>query len=199
MLCVWLQLGIVPVVQMESKGNYEAEPQSHADGQAAGPAIMEQLCCSCRYSRDGAAPDALRVAAAGVVRAVAQAGGAGLWANAGAGYEDAVRVCCTALGSSGRAVRDAFAAALGDMAAAAGSISAQEAVSAHGLCAALIMVHPVTQSSAVGAHGQTHPHPGGGESRVLCALATMQTGLSMLAAAHLSQCPQGDMCGARST
>ena len=120
----------------------EAEPQSHVPEQAAGTAIMEQRRCPCRYSRDGAAPDALRVAAAGVVRAVAQAGGAGLWANAGAGYEDTVRVCCTALGSSARAVRDAFAAALGDMAAAAISISAQEAVSVHGLCAASIMLHP---------------------------------------------------------
>ncbi len=116
----------------------EAGPESPVAGQAAETAIVEQPCCPCRYSRDGAAPDALRVAAAGVVRAVAQAGGAGLWANAGAGYEDAVRVCCTALGSSARAVRDAFAAALGDMAAAAVSTSAQEAVSAHGLCAALI-------------------------------------------------------------
>ena len=114
---------------------------------------MELVCCLCRYSRDGAAPDALRVAAAGVVRAVAQAGGAGLWANAGAGYEDAVRVCCAALGSSARAVREAFAAALGDMAAAAASSSAQEAVSARGRCAALIVMQPVTQSSAMGRHG----------------------------------------------
>ena len=69
-----------------------------------------------------------RCAAAGIVRAVAYTGGRGLWADVGYRYDEALRVCLAALDDPSPAVRDAFAVALGEMAAACRSAAATEAV-----------------------------------------------------------------------
>ena len=63
------------------------------------------------------------------MRAVAYTGGPGLWADVGYRYDEALRVCLAALDDSSPDVRDAFAVALGEMAAACRSGAAIEAVS----------------------------------------------------------------------
>lgn len=64
----------------------------------------------------------------GVVRAVAQAGGAALWAANGRPYEDAAALCVGFLDDTMRAAGDAAGTALGDFVAAAASDAAAEAV-----------------------------------------------------------------------
>ena len=70
-----------------------------------------------------------RCAAAGIVRAVAATGGPGLWADSGYRFEEAVRNGMALLEDGNDAVRDAFAVALGELAAACKSGAAQDAVS----------------------------------------------------------------------
>ncbi len=65
---------------------------------------------------------------AGVLRAVAQAGGAGLWASNGRPYEEAVALCVTFLDDPSCAAGDAAGAALGAFVAAAASFAAADAV-----------------------------------------------------------------------
>ena len=65
---------------------------------------------------------------AGVLRAVAQAGGAALWASNGRPYEDAVALSVTFLDDASCTAGDAAGAALGDFVAAAGSAAAVDAV-----------------------------------------------------------------------
>ena len=67
---------------------------------------------------------------AGVLRSIAQAGGAALWANSAKGYEDAVQLCLAHLEDASRATGDAFAGALGDLVAASKSPAALQAVRA---------------------------------------------------------------------
>ena len=62
------------------------------------------------------------------MQAIACAGGAALWVNAGAGYEELVRLCVAGLSHPSLAVSDAFAAALGATAAAAKTSAALAAV-----------------------------------------------------------------------
>lgn len=61
-------------------------------------------------------------------QAVASAGGLALWANAGAGFEELLRLCVSWLNHASLAVSDAFAAVLGAAAAAAKHSSALAAV-----------------------------------------------------------------------
>ncbi len=70
-----------------------------------------------------------RCAAAGIVRAVAATGGPGLWADSGYRFDEAVRNGIALLEDGSDAVRDAFAVALGELAAACKSGAAQDAVS----------------------------------------------------------------------
>ncbi|KAK9820084.1 hypothetical protein WJX72_005985 [[Myrmecia] bisecta] len=72
----------------------------------------------------------IRAAAAAVYRAVARAGGAALWAWGGSACEEAVRICIAALDDPSRAVAEAFAIALGEIAAAGKSNPALDAVRA---------------------------------------------------------------------
>ena len=71
-----------------------------------------------------------RCAAAGIVRAVAATGGPGLWADSGYRFDEAVRNSMALLEDMNDAVRDAFAVALGELAAACKSGAAQDAVRA---------------------------------------------------------------------
>ena len=64
----------------------------------------------------------------GVLRAVAQAGGAALWANSAKSYEEAVQLCLAHLEDASRATGDAFAGALGDLVSASKSAAALQAV-----------------------------------------------------------------------
>ena len=65
---------------------------------------------------------------AGVLRSIAQAGGAALWANSAKSYEEAVQLCLAHLDDASRATGDAFAGALGDLVAASKSPAALQAV-----------------------------------------------------------------------
>ena len=65
---------------------------------------------------------------AGVLRSIAQAGGAALWANSAKGYEDALQLCLAHLEDASRATGDAFAGALGDLVAASKSPAALQGV-----------------------------------------------------------------------
>ena len=84
--------------------------------------------------KDRSASHPIKIAAAAVIKAVAEAGGAGLWANAGAAFDDTARVCVMGLADPSLTVREAFAAALGEVAAlgetagASNVSSAKEAV-----------------------------------------------------------------------
>lgn len=60
-----------------------------------------------------------------MVSAIASAGAVGIWANGAALFGEAVAVCSAALDDPSAAVRAAFAAALGQLAAAAKSDAAQ--------------------------------------------------------------------------
>ena len=68
------------------------------------------------------------VSCSGVLRAIAQAGGAALWANSGKSYEEAVQLCLAHLEDASRATGDAFAGALGDLVSASKSAAAVQAV-----------------------------------------------------------------------
>ncbi len=72
--------------------------------------------------------DAYVALCSGVLRAIAQAGGAALWANAAKGYEEAVQLCLAHLEDVSRATGDAFAGALGDLVSASKSAAALQAV-----------------------------------------------------------------------
>ena len=65
---------------------------------------------------------------AGVLRAIAQAGGAVLWASAARSYEEAVQLCMLRLEDTSRASGDAFGRVLGDLVAASQSPAAVQAV-----------------------------------------------------------------------
>lgn len=67
--------------------------------------------------KDRSASIPIKIAAAAVIKAVAEAGGAGLWANAGSAFDDTARVCVLGLADPSLTVREAFAAALGEVAA----------------------------------------------------------------------------------
>ena len=87
----------------------------------------DALKCALKSAREHA-DSATRMAAAGILRAISQAGGAALWANGASGYEEVVRLCVGMLEDDNRGVADGFACALGDIAAASRSLAAQEAV-----------------------------------------------------------------------
>ena len=78
--------------------------------------------------KDKVASTAIKTAAAAVIKAVAEAGGAGLWANAGSAFDDTARVCVLGIADPSLTVREAFAAALGEVAAASNAPSVKEAV-----------------------------------------------------------------------
>lgn len=65
---------------------------------------------------------------AGVLRSIAQAGGAALCANGARSYEEAVQLCLAHLENASRATGDAYAGALGDLVAASKSPAALQAV-----------------------------------------------------------------------
>ena len=91
-----------------------------------------------------------RCAAAGIVRAVAATGGPGLWADSGYRFDEAVRNGMALLEDGNDAVRDAFAVALGELAAACKSGAAQDAVSSRFSVAPMhpsAAAPPVQQSS----------------------------------------------------
>ena len=87
-----------------------------------------------RCLKDKAISGANKCAAGAVIKAVAEAGGSGLWANAGSGFDDIVSTCVFALTDASLSVREMFAAALGGIAAASNAPSAKEAVSAPDPC-----------------------------------------------------------------
>jgi hypothetical protein len=95
------------------------------DMDRAVPAVhAEALKAAAQFVRDRS-DDRARAAAAGVLQAVASAGGAGLWAGGGGAYEAAVQSCVAGLEDPNRAVRDAFAVALGRIAVACNAQAAQ--------------------------------------------------------------------------
>lgn len=78
--------------------------------------------------KDKSASTPIKIAAAAVIKAVAEAGGAGLWANVGSAFEETARACVVGLTDPSLTVREAFAAALGEVAAASNAPSVKEAV-----------------------------------------------------------------------
>lgn len=78
--------------------------------------------------KDKSASTANKSAAGAIIKAVAEAGGSGLWANAGSAFDDIIRTCVAALVDPSLTVREVFAAALGEIAAASNAPSAKEAV-----------------------------------------------------------------------
>ena len=71
---------------------------------------------------------------AGVLRAIAQAGGAALWANGGKPYEEALALCVAYLDDASRTGGDAARDALGAFVAAAKSPAATAAVRCSSTC-----------------------------------------------------------------
>lgn len=69
-----------------------------------------------------------QVAAARVLQSIARAGGASFWAQGGGGYEETVRLCTSHLDDASKAVGDAYATVLGELAACRASALAQQAV-----------------------------------------------------------------------
>lgn len=63
-----------------------------------------------------------------MLQSIARAGGASFWANGGAGYEDTVNLCTSLLDDPSKAVGDAYASVLGNIAACRKSKAAQQAV-----------------------------------------------------------------------
>lgn len=78
--------------------------------------------------KDKSSSTPIKIAAAAVIKAVAEAGGAGLWANAGSVFDDTAHTCVLGLADPSLTVREAFAAALGEVAAASNAPSVKEAV-----------------------------------------------------------------------
>lgn len=78
--------------------------------------------------KDKSVSTANKSAAGAVIKAVAEAGGSGLWSSAGSAFDDIVRTCVLALADPSLTVREVFAAALGEIAAASNASSAKEAV-----------------------------------------------------------------------
>jgi len=78
--------------------------------------------------KDKSASTANKSAAGAVIKAVAEAGGSGLWSNAGSAFDDIVRTCVLAVVDPSLTVREVFAAALGEIAAASNASSAKDAV-----------------------------------------------------------------------
>lgn len=85
-----------------------------------------------RCLRDKTAPVSSRCAAGAIVTAIAEAGGSGFWANGGAAVEDTITTCLSAFHDPSPTLRDTFASALGEVAAASNASSAKEMV--HCLC-----------------------------------------------------------------
>lgn len=88
----------------------------------------EALKAADRCLRDKAAPVSSRCAAAAAINAAAEAGGSGLWANGGAAVDDTVNTCLSALLDPSPTLRDMFALALGEIAAASNAACAKEMV-----------------------------------------------------------------------
>eukprot|EP00803_Ostreobium_quekettii_P010737 evm.model.scf_1340.1 EVM.evm.TU.scf_1340.1 scf_1340:1414-16767(-) len=80
-----------------------------------------------RHTKAGQ-PDPVRIAAIGILKAVAVAGGSALWAQGGYPFEEATRMCVAGLEDSVQGVRDAWGAVLGELAAAVKSPTAKEAL-----------------------------------------------------------------------
>ena len=111
-------------------------PQCTAPGCLSGRALYGRSTQQCIYmyiyvmtaksiwSHGGVCP-------AGVFRAIAQAGGAVLWANGARNYEEAVQLCVLRLEDASRASGDAFGRVLGDLVAASKSPAAIQAVRTH--------------------------------------------------------------------
>ncbi|KAL0055345.1 hypothetical protein WJX82_010851 [Trebouxia sp. C0006] len=78
--------------------------------------------------KDKSVSTANKSAAGAVIKAVAEAGGSGLWSNAGSAFDDIVRTCVLALVDPSLTVREVFAAALGEIAAASNASSAKDAI-----------------------------------------------------------------------
>ena len=88
-----------------------------------------------------------RCAAAGVYRAVGKVGGAGLWTHVGYAFEDVARTCVDGLYQPDRAVQDAYAVALGEIAAACTSSAADEALKVSCCVAAYVTPAPSLTNS----------------------------------------------------
>eukprot|EP00884_Botryococcus_braunii_P001693 jgi/Botrbrau1/11524/Bobra.0393s0003.2 len=73
---------------------------------------------------------ATKVAAARVLQSIARAGGASFWAQGGSGYEESLRLSISQLDDVSKAVGDAYATVLGELAACRASVAAQQAVAA---------------------------------------------------------------------
>ena len=88
----------------------------------------EALKAADRCLRDKASPVSSRCAAGAIITAVAEAGGSGFWANGGASVDDVANTCLSAFLDLSPTLRDIFASALGEMAAASNAASAKEMV-----------------------------------------------------------------------
>ena len=102
-----MALGLVAAVVRGLGGSDRGVAAIHTD---ALKAVDKRL-------KDRSASTPIKTAAAAVIKAVAEAGGAGLWANAGSVFDDTARVCVLGLADPSLTVREAFAAALGEVAA----------------------------------------------------------------------------------
>lgn len=96
----------------------------------------EALKAADRCLKDRSAPISSRCSAGAIITAVAEAGGNGLWANAGSSVEDIVNTCLTAFLDPSPTLRDIFASALGEIAAASNAPSAKTMVNTPFLCMA---------------------------------------------------------------
>jgi hypothetical protein len=99
---------------------------------AAGAVQAEALRAVDRLLRERDLQEPVRLGIADVLRAVAAAGGAALWAGGMAGYEAARVACLAGLEDPSGAVRAEYARALGEVVTAAGSPAAKESVAAAG-------------------------------------------------------------------
>ena len=88
----------------------------------------EALKAADRCLRDKASPVSSRCAAGAIITAVAEAGGSGFWANGGVLLDDTANTCLSAFLDLSPTLRDIFASALGEMAAASNAPSAKEMV-----------------------------------------------------------------------
>ena len=88
----------------------------------------EALKAADRCLKDKSSPVSSKCAAGAIITATAEAGGSGFWANGGVLVEDLTNTCLSAFLDMSPALRDIFASALGEMAAASNAPSAKDMV-----------------------------------------------------------------------
>ena len=89
----------------------------------------EALKAADRCLKDRSATISSKCSVGAIITAVAEAGGNGLWASGGSSVEDIVSTCLTAFLDASPTLRDTFASALGEVAAASNAPAAKAMVS----------------------------------------------------------------------